>query len=113
PLVLERNRLFRRRESDLSTLGVELALGLAEHLDVAAERNRREAPACAVLVSPAEQLGTEADREGFDAHTGALRHVIVTHLVDEDQNRQDDEKWKYVVPERIQELHGINHQAFS
>src|SRR5262249_5896290 len=86
-------------------------VGFAEHLDVAAKRNGGEAPARPMLVVPAEQLGPEADGKRLDSNARPPRHVVVAHFVDEDENRQNHQKWKNVIPERRQELHYINHTA--
>ena len=67
-------------------------IGIAEHLDVAAERDGAELPARAGAIVPAEELRAEADREDLDAHAVAARDQIVAELVNEDQDGQDDQE---------------------
>src|SRR5262249_52919141 len=62
---------------------------LADHLHVAAHRNRRQA-VLGLLAPPARQYRTKADREALDADTGPAGHQEVAELVDEDQDADDD-----------------------
>ncbi len=65
---------------------------VTDELDVAAERNCREFPACSVTIIEAEKLRSEADREGLDADAAQSSDNVVAHLVDEDHHREDEEK---------------------
>ena len=65
---------------------------VAQHLHVAAQRNRAELPARAVPVVAAEQLRPEADREHLDPHAVASRHPVVPELVHEHDDREDEQE---------------------
>src|SRR5262249_17498470 len=54
---------------------------LAEHLDIAAERQERELEAGAVPVGETDQLAPESDREGLDPHAAAARHDEMAELM--------------------------------
>src|SRR5690242_8851738 len=84
--------LLRRHGAELVTARHRCGIRIAEHLDVAAERNAAELPARAGAVVPAEELRPEADREDLDAHAVAPRHEVMAELVNEDQHGQDDEE---------------------
>src|ERR1700730_6692331 len=93
PLAVEGHRPFGRTE--LAQPGDRQAgagIGVAEHLDVAAERDRAELPAGAGPVPPAEQLRPEADREDLDLDPVAARDQIMAELVNKDEDRQHQQK---------------------
>src|SRR5205814_8735337 len=70
PQRLERERLRRIVGDRLAALERVL---LAHHLHVAAHRDQRQA-VLRFLATPAQQDGTEADREALDADPGEARH---------------------------------------
>src|SRR5690606_20484610 len=65
---------------------------IAVELDIAAERDGAELPPGAVAVVEAGDLGTEADGEGGDADAAPAPGEIMPHLVDEDDQGQDDQE---------------------
>ncbi len=67
-------------------------IAVAEHLDVAAEWDRAEFPAGSGTVVPAEQFGSEADREDVDAHPVAPGDKVMAELVDKDEDGQNEQK---------------------
>ena len=91
-LVLKRNRLFSLAQFADLVAGHAGGIGIAEHLDVAAEGNQAEFPTSTVAVGVAEKLPPETDGEDIDPNPAAPRHPIVTQLVHEDQDGQDYEK---------------------
>ncbi len=93
PLVMEGNRLFGvAHPLEVFGRGLGSGIGVAEHLDVAAQRHGAEFPARADAVGPAENLRAKADREDFDAHAVPPRHQVMTELVNEDEHRQHDQE---------------------
>ena len=75
-----------------AAIGHAGAIGVAMELDVAAERDRRHLPACAVTVVEAEELGTEADGEGVNADAAPATDEEMAHLVDEDHDAEHDDE---------------------
>ncbi len=69
--------------------GRQLAGDVAGHLDVAAEREQRQA-VVGVAAAPAEQAGAEADREGLNANTAELGNGEMPELVHEHHNAEHD-----------------------
>src|SRR6185369_91853 len=61
---------------------------IAVELHVAAERHRGDLPAGAVAIIEAEQLGTEADREGEHLNAAPASYQEVAKLMKENNNRQ-------------------------
>src|SRR6202030_1404615 len=79
------------------------AVAVAEHLDVAAQRDGAEFPARPGAIPPAEQLRAEADRKDLDPYPVPPRDPVMTKLVHEDQHGQDDEKRDDVIEPVVQE----------
>ena len=73
-------------------VGHARGIDVAEHLHIAAERYETEFPACLGPIGPSEDLRAEADGKDFDADPVAARHEVVAHLMDEDQDGQNDQK---------------------
>ena len=65
---------------------------LAVHLDEAAQRYGADLPSRARPIGAAEQLGAEADRKDLDGDAAPAGNQIVAQLVDEDEDRQDNEE---------------------
>ncbi len=110
PLAVEGHRPFGGAE--LGQPGDRQAgagVGVAEHLDVAAERDRAEFPAGAGAVPPAEQFRAEADREDFDPDPVAARDQVMAELVNKDEDRQHQEKNADVVNPAVQKRCQIAH----
>src|SRR5579875_2827194 len=105
-LVMERHRLLGLGHR-LEPFGRphRRRVGVAEHLDVAAERDRAHFPAGADPVGPAEQLRPEADREGLDPDLVPARHQVMAQFVDEDEHRQDDEERHHIAEATSQKTH--------
>ena len=88
-----------------SAAGRAGGIRIAEHLDVAAKRDRADLPAGTGPVGTAEQFGTEADREGFDPHPVAPRYPVVPQLVNEHEHGQHDQERNDVGPQTAEEFH--------
>ena len=82
---------FRRH---LAHVARRLARGIcvAEHLHVAAERDRAEFPARLRLIGPTVNLRAEADGENLDAHPIVARDQKMPHLVHEYEHGEDDQE---------------------
>src|SRR5437762_4244961 len=94
-LAVERYGPFRRAQLvHPGDRQARTGIGIAKHLDVAAERDRAELPAGAGPVPPAEQFRPETDREHLDLHVIAPRNPVMAELVDKDEDRQNDHKPK-------------------
>ena len=82
---------------------VGLAAGLrardilvVDEFHIAAERDPRQPPACAVAVVEAEDLRPEADRENLDGDAAPARHEEMTELVEEHDDGQDEKEGQEV-----------------
>ena len=73
-------------------LGRDLAFALVEHLDVAAERNRRDHEIGAVAVAARPQRLAESDREPQHLDAAAARDDEMAELVEGDQHAQRDDQ---------------------
>ncbi len=62
---------------------------------IAAQGQRRDAPAGAAPVHPGEEFGTEADREGLRLHSEPAADQIMAKLMDEDQRSDDRHKGQH------------------
>ena len=69
--------------------GAGLIRVLPGHLHVAPERNRAHA-IVGVAAPHRQQLRTESDRKGQDAHAQTPRHHVMAELVHEHENAQDE-----------------------
>src|SRR5690606_23732653 len=65
---------------------------IADELHIATERNRCQAPACSILRRIAEQFRPKADRKGFYADPAQATGQIVAHLMDKDDDEQDEKE---------------------
>ena len=74
--------------ASVSGSGVLVAFDVADELDVAAERDRRQLPARAVAIVEADEFRAEADREGRHPDAAPAADEKVAHLVDEHHDRQ-------------------------
>src|SRR6185437_16272378 len=93
PLEVERRLALRLRQlvhAHKREAGTRVAV--AEHLDVAAQRNGAELPPRPGAVVPAEQLGSKADRKNLDPDPVASGNHVVPQLVHKHENRQDHEE---------------------
>ncbi len=74
--------------------GIDLALALVEHLDVAAERDRRDPvfDLIGVLAAPAQQWPAESDRKPEHLEAEPARNPEMAVLVDRDQHADRDDK---------------------
>ena len=110
PLAMKGHGPFRRAQlgqpRDRQTRS---GVGVAKHLDVAAERDRAELPASAGPVPPAEQFRPKPDREYLDPDPIPARNPIVAKLVNKDEDGQHNEKNADVinpaVQKRCQKIH--------
>ena len=98
-LVVETDLALLGGQPIHSLAGTARRVSVAEHLDVAAERDGAEPPPGSPPVVPAEQFGAEADGKDLDPHAVAPGDGVVPHFVDEDEQREQDQKWQDVVPE--------------
>src|SRR5260221_9598598 len=88
-------------------------IGIAIHLDVAAERYRAQLPPRSGTVVPAEDLRTEADREDLDAHAVAAGDEVMPEFVHEDQHGEDDEKWDDIGQPARKNAHEVQSIALN
>src|SRR5207245_1063614 len=84
-------------------------VGVAEHLDVAAKRDRAELPTGPGPIPPAEQFRAEADREDFDPDAVAARDQIMAELVNKDEDRQHHQENANIVNPAVQKRCQIAH----
>ena len=93
PLVVKGDLPLRRREPrQPGGRQARAGVAVAEHLDIAAERDRAELPARPGAVPPAEQLRPEADRKDFDPHPVPARDQVMAELVDKNEHGQNDDE---------------------
>ena len=85
------------------------SVAVTEELHVAAQRHCGDLPACPVAVRPADQLRSEADGKdlGVDAETAS--HPVVSVLVDEHEQCEDQNEVRQVSREQ---RHGSVHHEF-
>ncbi len=76
------------------------AVHVADELDVAAERDRRDLPAGAAAVVEADQLGSEADREAGHPDAAPPPDQEMAHLVDEHHDGEDEQE-RHDVAEQV------------
>ena len=88
--------LALRHARDPGSVGSAGGVGVAGEFHVAAKRDQREAPARAVPVVETEQLAAEADREHLDVDAAPAADEEMAELVDEDDQRQDEEERQQV-----------------
>jgi len=86
------HRALGRRHCIEPLTGSRCGIGVAEHLDVASQRQRADLPAGTVAVEPAHQFGAEAKREGLDLYAADARRDVMAKLVHKDEDRQDDQE---------------------
>ncbi len=65
---------------------------VVDEFHVAAERNPGQPPPGAVPIVEAYDLGTETDREGLDRHPAPAGHEEMAKLVEEDDDRQNEQE---------------------
>ena len=104
----EGHRPLRRRHGfDGRVVGHAGAVGVAVELDVAAEREQRDAPARAVAVDEGEELRPEADGEGVDLDAAAPADPEMSEFVEKDHDRQDKDERDHVDPGRVQRIQHV------
>ncbi len=98
-------KLTLRSSSDMvesaAVDGVARLALIAEEFDVAAERDRGQLPAGAVAVVEAQKFRAETDREGQDPHAGPARDQEVAKLMEEDDDRQDEQERNHIAHQAI------------
>ena len=100
-------RALRRRELLLAT--ERRRVFIVDELDVAAKRYPGETPARSVLIVKPIYFRAEADRKGLDGHATPARHEEMSELVNENNERQNEQEHDPVLPdpscERRQKVH--------
>ncbi len=76
-------------------IGAAGAVGVAEELDVAAERQRRDLPERAAPVAARPEHRPEADREHLRADAAPARDDVVAVLVHEDHDPEHDHEGQH------------------
>ena len=86
---------------------------VSQELHKAAERDRRDLPAGAVAVGPANQLRPETDRKHFRVDAETPTYPVVAELVHEDEKCQHENEVRQVGREQTDDaLHGsLNHNT--
>jgi len=83
---------------------------VAQELHVAAQGNRRNLPARATAVGPAEQFRPEPDGKHLGMDAEATTHPIMAELVHEHEQRQHQDEVRQVGREQADDaLHGSVH----
>ncbi|MGY4294725.1 hypothetical protein ACVWXN_002820 [Bradyrhizobium sp. i1.4.4] len=90
--------LGRHGRERLGRRGRSLAL-VAEELDVAAERDRRDLPAGAMAVVETDQLRSETEREGQHPNARPARDQEMAEFMEEHDDRQDEQEGNRVAEE--------------
>jgi hypothetical protein len=72
------------------------AVGVAVEFDVAAERQRRQSPSCAMPIIEAEDFGAKAKRKGVDLNAAPPADEEMAKLVEEYDQAQDENKRNYI-----------------
>src|SRR6266567_407099 len=109
----ERYRLFLFRHLFDRGARHRGGIGIAEHLHVSADRDQAELPARAGAVGPAEQLRAETDGENLDFDAIAPGREIVPQLMYENQDREDDQKWKDLAFDEGKAVGEPSHRSMS
>src|SRR5690606_31780041 len=107
----DHRRAYRQRlsiEGAMDLAGIDLPLGLVEHLDVAAEGNHGDRVfRLAVAASPRHERAAEADRELQDLDAEPARDPEMAELVDRDENADG----QYEAQQAEQEIHRLGAVA--
>ena len=111
PLGVERDRTFLLAQVRALPRRLADRVGVAEHLDVSAERDEAEFPSGLGAIGPAEYLLAESDGENLDPHAIAPSDQEMAHLVHEDQNRQDNQERYQDGQNLIDRFHTLGIQA--
>ena len=110
PLAMEGHRPFGGAEpGQPGNRQAGAGIGVAEHLDVAAERDRAELPTGPGAVPPTEQFRAEADREDLDPHPVAARDHVMAELVNKDEDRQHHQENANVINPAVKKWCQIAH----
>ena len=98
---MEEGNFLLRRAHFFELVDVGRARGgiVAVETHIAAERDRGEAPARAVLVVESEKFRAKADRESVDLHTAAARDPEMPELMEEYDDGQDEKERNDVTKE--------------
>src|SRR5262249_62421614 len=68
--------------------------------DIAAKRQRRDAPARAIAVIKAKEFRPKAKREGFNLHAAPPANQKMPELVEENHKAQDKEEGQHIAGNR-------------